>query len=487
MQFIDDIKENLIKKHQMDICNYKIDTDNNLVLFYDDNYTNDNSTYKYKNIIYDLKNEKPIASQYNQPITNNDNIKDFINHSLLDNKLSYSVSIEGTHLIVFYHNDKWFITTKKCLDANDSKWNGISYYEMFMNTIKNKFNLDDLDKNYCYHFNLININNYRNTKIDKSDIQLIFITEKETLKTIELDDNMKKIFNDDKKIINYSDKNELLKIIETYQNEINNNDDYNYQIKQIENKYDNIEERNEHIKQFEKSQNNIYLSSEGYNLIFYYKNDLTPIICKIQHPLYMYLSNHPVLRHYLNYPKYDIIYNKFILDTCERKKIKPILKKQVFIKEHNSTKGNFDLSNYDLSKDKEIINNLLKYLDQNRIHDALIKMHHNINNLSFLIKDIYFIFLKNNSLYEKLPDIYKTIKFLIHGVYLKEKENNLRNNNKTLGVTQNLIYNYLLTYEPDNIKELLLNYNDAVNILYEAGAKNTYRDINLPDKIYNKI
>lgn len=485
MEFIDEIRENLIKKYQMDICNYKIDNNNNLVLFYDDNYTNDNITYKYKNIIYDLNNKKPIASQYNQPITNFKNIKEFIDHNVLTNNYLISESIEGTHIIVFYHNDKWFITTKKCLDANESKWNEISYYDMFIETIKDKFKLDDLNKNYCYHFNLINENNQRNTQIKHSDIQLIFITEKYTLKIIE-DEKMKEIFTDNKKNMNYSNNEELINIIQNYQNEINNIDDYNYQLKQIEDKYENIEERNKKIREFEKTQNNIFLSSEGYNLIFYYKNDLTPIIFKIQHPLYTYLSNHPVIRHYLNYPKYDIIYNKFILDTCERKKIKPIIKKQVFIKDHNSTKGNFDLSNYDLSKDKDEINDLLKYLDNNRVHDALIKMQHNINNLSFLIKDIYFTFLKSNSLYEELPDIYKTIKFLIHGVYLRQKEINLKNHDKTVGVSQNLIYNYLLTYEPDNIKELLLNYNDAVNILYQAGTKNTYRNINLPNKIYSK-
>ena len=239
---------------------------------------------------------------------------------------SLSNSIEGTHIIVFYHNDKWFITTKKCLDAKTSKWNGeTSYYDMFMNTIKDKFNLDDLDKNYCYHFNLINVNNYRNTKVKTSQLELIFITEKYSLKVIQ-DDKLYKLLNFNKSKIDFKDNNELINNINNYQTDINNLDNYNYLYKQIEDKYDDIEERNKHIKDFEKTQNDVFLTNDGINIILYYKNDLTPIICKIQHPIYVYISNHPVLKNYLNYPKYDLIYYKFILDECNKKKIKPFCK-----------------------------------------------------------------------------------------------------------------------------------------------------------------
>lgn len=501
MDFANKIQNIINKNNFMNVCYYKIDNDNNLVLFYDDNFNNNNNTYKYKNIIYDLKEEKPICSQFNQPIINIDNIKKFIDNNSINVNFTISKSTEGTHITVFYHNNKWFITTKKCLDISNSKWNGnTSYYDMFMTTIKDKFNLDDLNKNYCYHFNLININNNRITEIKNSKIELFFINEKYTLKPIEFDDDIKKIFKDiliKKEIFN----NNIIDVIDKYQNIINNMDDYNYLYKEIENKYDDINERNKKLKEFENEQNNIFLTSDGYNLTIYFNNDNSfndninklsfnsfdgklgfPIICKIQHPIYMFLSNHPVLRYHLNYPKYDIIYYKFILDTCEKKNIKPILKKQVFVKNYNKTTGKFDLQDYDLSKYKDEINNLIKYLDANRVKNAIIKMQHNLTNLSILIKDIYFTFLNNNSLYAELPDIYKIIKFLIHGEYLKNKENNKNTN----GVSQTMIYNYLLTYEPDNIKEMLLNYNDAVNVLYDAYSTNTYRDINLPSKIYNK-
>ena len=74
MDFVLKIQKELNDNKEMDNCCYKLDDDNGLVMFYDNTFDNTLTTYKYKNIIYDINTEQPIASQYNQPITNTNNI-----------------------------------------------------------------------------------------------------------------------------------------------------------------------------------------------------------------------------------------------------------------------------------------------------------------------------------------------------------------------------------------------------------------------------
>ena len=117
----------------------------------------------------------------------------------------------------------------------------------------------------------------------------------------------------------------------------------------------------------------------------------------------------------------------------------------------------------------------------------------NINNLSYLIRDVYFQFLKPNDSYNKLPDSYKTIKYLIHGLYLNKMEiNKSLCNGEKFSVNQELIYNYLLTYNPDSVKELIIDYPEAVKVMHGVykGDKGfrKYHLIKLPQHImkFNK-
>ena len=126
------VQNELNKNKQMEVCCYKVDDVNGLVLYYDDVFTDKNTTYKYKNIVYDTEKQQPIFTQFNQPINWIDNIKTFIENNEINEEVKVSFCYEGTHIVVFNHNNKWFISTRKCLDARDSKWNGISHYDMFM-------------------------------------------------------------------------------------------------------------------------------------------------------------------------------------------------------------------------------------------------------------------------------------------------------------------------------------------------------------------
>lgn len=78
---------------------------------------------------------------------------------------------EGTYLSVFNHNDKWYVSTRRCLDSQESIFNPIekqtplSHYEMFEEVIKkagylnfNEFS-QKLDPSNSYYFVLIHHQN----------------------------------------------------------------------------------------------------------------------------------------------------------------------------------------------------------------------------------------------------------------------------------------------------------------------------------------
>jgi hypothetical protein len=83
-----------------------------------------------------------------------------------------SESIEGTVLMCFFHNDKWNIATRKCLDASSSKWiKNMSYNDLMLDVItQNVPNesekkqvvetfFNTLDKNNYYLFTLVHPSN----------------------------------------------------------------------------------------------------------------------------------------------------------------------------------------------------------------------------------------------------------------------------------------------------------------------------------------
>ena len=113
MDFVLKIQKELNDNKEMDNCCYKLDDDNGLVMFYDNTFDNTLTTYKYKNIIYDINTEQPIASQYNQPITNTDNITTYIKNNNITNDITIRFCYEGTHIIVFNHRN-FYIFISNC-------------------------------------------------------------------------------------------------------------------------------------------------------------------------------------------------------------------------------------------------------------------------------------------------------------------------------------------------------------------------------------
>lgn len=130
------------------IIKYSDDTEYNPDETFEDNLKK--SDYFYKDIHF--------ASQFNKiPSSDTDNkycitqLKDRVKH------VYFQPAYEGTTLIVYYLNDKWNISTRRCVDAHDSSWDPTapSHYEIAENLI----NFDELNKDYVYQYNLVSYNN----------------------------------------------------------------------------------------------------------------------------------------------------------------------------------------------------------------------------------------------------------------------------------------------------------------------------------------
>jgi hypothetical protein len=142
-----------------------------------------------KSVIICKQNCKPMVSQFNKIIYNEDAEK-FMADKKWD-EFTFKHCYEGTMIIVFHAYEKWYVCTRKCLDASKSTWiKGRSYYELFMDAIAGKFKLDDLDKKYCYHFILIhhknrNIVDYSYIMNYYKNVSLAMVTEKYTFNKID--------------------------------------------------------------------------------------------------------------------------------------------------------------------------------------------------------------------------------------------------------------------------------------------------------------
>lgn len=142
-----------------------------------------------RSVVLNKNTLEPIFTQYNRIIYNDDAVE-FLKDKDWNNVVVQK-SFEGTLIVVFCHNDKWFVTTRRCLNAQNSTWiKNNSYYDMFVDAMNGKFTFDDLDKDLCYHFVLVhhknrNIVSYTSADKEYKEIYHILTTCKGSLKEVE--------------------------------------------------------------------------------------------------------------------------------------------------------------------------------------------------------------------------------------------------------------------------------------------------------------
>lgn len=79
---------------------------------------------------------------------------------------------EGSLMSLFYYNNKWYLSTRRCLHSTDSVWNNITHQQMFIDVLATeglKFDefCDKLDKTKCYNFILLHHNLQNIVKYEK--------------------------------------------------------------------------------------------------------------------------------------------------------------------------------------------------------------------------------------------------------------------------------------------------------------------------------
>lgn len=204
-----DLREELQKRDKDNNAYYHINVkedDNLCMLYYNDipssgissNYSSDEQQrieelqQSCRSLIIDKETLKPVTSQFNKILYNDDALETLKNVNW--ENVSVQKCYEGTMLLLFNHKDRWYLSTRRCLDAGESVWvKNKSYKEMFdeaLTSDTNDFSYDKLDKNLCYQFILIhyqnkNIVSYNHLGNEYKELYHILTLEKYTFKEVD--------------------------------------------------------------------------------------------------------------------------------------------------------------------------------------------------------------------------------------------------------------------------------------------------------------
>lgn len=207
--FEDTLKENK---------NYTIKSDGDLSLI----YFNDPKIGTEKSVVFDVSTNEPVVTQFNK-ILFNEEAKEFLKDKDW-NKIIVEKCYEGTVLTVFNYNNKWYVTTRRCLNADKSIWiKDVSFKTMFDEAIKDKFTYDDLNKNYCYFFVLLhyknrNLINYSNLGYDVMYKDVIHVMTTKKYENNEIDYNINNKIKKSEQVY-FSNLSELIDELELISND----------------------------------------------------------------------------------------------------------------------------------------------------------------------------------------------------------------------------------------------------------------------------
>ena len=368
-----------------------------------------------KNIILD-KNLNILVYTSNS-LYYNDDAKFFtINNNI---NINYTKEIyesyEGTILTIFNYDNKWYLSTRKCIDADLSKWYDKTYNILFCETINDTFEnfTNKLNENNYYSFVLVH---YENKNI------------------IDYSSRFGKEY---KKLIHLSTKN--TKTHEEIETEIFN--DFSYILKQKA-----LSDYNLLNNENKKLEINLPLNLEG--LIIKLKCNKTnkTILLKYQTNAYNIINKIK--------PNYNCLLKIFI----------ELYKKQL-LKEHISYfPNNKQIKLFDSANNSYNIYNTIGIIDL--IFKILTSELFEIFKLLYNLKDCSH---KNSILYESLPKKYKIILYKIRGIYFNKKDylinktkTNIINYTKTnLKIID--IYNILKQLDIEFLIKLLKSRNSIIS------------------------
>ena len=97
-----------------------------------------------RSLIVDRETLKIKSYSCETPKMNKDGMEYLISHTNINQQRIINPCYEGTFLSIFYHNDKWFVSTRRCLNSHDSVLitpdetipTKKSHYDMFMDVLK---------------------------------------------------------------------------------------------------------------------------------------------------------------------------------------------------------------------------------------------------------------------------------------------------------------------------------------------------------------
>jgi hypothetical protein len=98
------------------------------------------------------------------------------NMSLATTKFFYAC--EGTIMRMFFHNNKWYVSTHRKINALNSFWSGPTFGEMLRDV--QKFDFEMLNKNYCYVMLLSHPENRIIYKITRGQLLMVTVYNKTT-------------------------------------------------------------------------------------------------------------------------------------------------------------------------------------------------------------------------------------------------------------------------------------------------------------------
>lgn len=414
--------ETVFTKEQADELklNIKMDDTRKLMLYYTNDYEwiKDDPTNRYKCIITEADTDKIIGTQFNKMITN-DSVEEFLNTNP-HKTLRYKTSYEGTAVMVYNHKDEWIVSTRRCIAGSTSYWNpDKSYQDMFEECMKGKFTYEDLNKDYCYHFNIIHYMNRNNIDytykfgLEYKELELCMTTKKYTQEFV--DEKLNGVITNE-----YHDF-ETLEDIKTKVTEL---DEIN--------KETNMEEFKKNCGSFIK---------ESGIVIEHVSNDGVFTVMKYFTKLYNYAYHHTPNIYNMEHPKFDIC-NKIYLNSED--------------KELN------ELKDY-LYKDKNLYMGMMSIIDNN------------YKIIADTVKALYFVVIKMKknftsneenkdrtkpTKYDILPKSYKLLVFKLHGIYLEEVKKNPK-----YRITEEFILSYLKKMEFMEFKQLLEDYEGLIQLM----------------------